>query len=133
MSDKQQEEHNKEFVRAHFEEFVNRKNTAAILKNTTEDYYDHDGPGSRPTNAVGDKAMMEVLYDKYPDLQVTIEEMIAEGDRVACRNTWRGTERETGKRIEFHGFVLWRLAGGKIAERWATVTQPREEVVGSRW
>jgi hypothetical protein len=30
--------------------------------------------------------------------------------------------------MEFHGFVMWRLAGGKIAERWATVTPPSELV-----
>jgi predicted ester cyclase len=53
--------------------------------------------------------------------------MIAEGDRVVCRNRWQATDRETGKKIEFHGFVLWRFEGGKIAERWATLTQPKDE------
>ena len=41
---------------------------------------------------------------------------------------WRGTSARTGKPMEFHGFVLWRLEGGKIAERWATVTPPAESV-----
>ncbi len=126
MTTEEQLEHNKQFVRAHFEEFVNRKNAAVILQNMTPDFYDHDGPGGQPTDAAGDQAMMEAMYRKYPDIQVTIEDMTAEGDKVVCRNVWRGTDVQTGKPMEFHGFVLWRLAGGKIAERWATVTAPRE-------
>ena len=126
MSTDQSAERNKAFVRAHFEEFVNRKNAAVILENMTADFYDHDGPGGKATDAAGDKAMMEATYEQYPDLRVTIEDMIAEGDKVMCRNTWRGTDAVTGKKIEFQGFVLWRLEGGKLAERWATVTPPRE-------
>ena len=61
-----------------------------------------------------------------PGLRVTVEDSIAEGDKVMCRNVWRWTDAQTGKPMEFHGFVLWRLAGGKIAERWATVTPPAE-------
>jgi predicted ester cyclase len=70
--------------------------------------------------------MMEAMYQIFPDIQVTIEDMVAEGDKVVCVNTWRGTNAQTGKRMEFHGFVLWRLKDGKIAERWATVTTPAE-------
>ena len=64
-----------------------------------------------------------------PDLRLTIEEMVAEGDKVVCRNTWRWTD-PSGQKMQFHGFVLWRFEGDKIAERWATVTQPAE---GASW
>ena len=116
----------KAFVRQHFEDFVNRKNAAVIHQNMTPDFYDHDGPGGEPTGIEGDEKMMEGLYALMPDITVTIEDMIAEGDKVMCRNTWRGTNAQTGQKIEFHGFVLWRFEGGKIAERWATVTPPTE-------
>jgi len=69
------------------------------------------------------------MYSAMPDLHVQIEDMIAEGDKVMCRNTWRWTDPKTGKKMAFGGFVLWRLADGKIAERWATVTPPRDEAV----
>jgi hypothetical protein len=49
-------EYNKQFVRAHFEEFVNRKNSGIILQNMTPDFYDHDGPGGKPTGVAGDQA-----------------------------------------------------------------------------
>ena len=127
MSDRESEERNKEIVRAHFDEFVNRKNAAVIRKNMTEDFYDHNGPHDQPTGVAGDQSMMEAMYERYPDIQITIEDMVAEGDKVVCRNQWRATDKETGKRIEFHGFVLWRLENGKIAERWAMVTQPKAE------
>ncbi len=68
------------------------------------------------------------MYERMPDLHVTIEDMIAEGDKVMCRNIWRWTDRATNKRMYFRGFVLWRFEGDKIAERWATVTPPAEIV-----
>jgi len=117
----------KDFVRAHFEEFVNKRNATVIRRNMTPDFYDHNGPGNKPTDVAGDEEMMLSMYKAMPDLKLTIEDMIAEGDKVVCRNVWRWTDGKSGKRMQFHGFVLWRFEGGKIAERWATVTQPAED------
>jgi predicted ester cyclase len=116
----------KTFVRQHFEDFVNNKNAAVIQHNMTADFQDHDGPGGQPTDRDGDEKMMQALHAAMPDIHVTIEDMIAEGDKVMCRNVWQGTDTRTGKKIEFHGFVLWRFVDSKIAERWATVTPPRD-------
>lgn len=125
---------NRLLVIQHFEDFVNNKDLDAIDRNMTVDFYDHDGPGGRPTNRDGDRAMMAALYKTMPDIHVEVVDAVAEGDRVVVRNVWTGTHAETGKRMEFHGFVLWRIANGKIAERWATVT-PLAEVDGDqvRW
>ncbi|MBV9083102.1 MAG: ester cyclase [Acidobacteriaceae bacterium] len=120
----------KQLVREHFEDFVNQRNAAVIHKNMTPDFYDHDGPGGRPTGVEGDERMMLGMYNAMPDLQLTIEDMIAEGDKVVCRNIWRWTDPGSGKKMQFHGFVLWRFKGDKIAERWATVTSPAE---GTSW
>ena len=120
----------KQFVRDHFEDFVNKRNAAVIRKNMTPDFHDHDGPGGKPTGVEGDEQMMVAMYKAMPDLRLTIEEMIAEGDKVVCRNIWRWTDTASGKKMQFHGFVLWRFEGNKIAERWATVTPPVE---GMAW
>ena len=117
----------KRFVKQHFEDFVNKRNAAIIRANMTPDFFDHDGPGSKPGDLDGDERMMVAMYKTMPDLRIYVEEMIAEGDKVVCRNVWRWTDVSSGKRMQFHGFVLWRFEGGKIAERWATVTQPAEE------
>src|SRR6516165_690141 len=114
----------KRFVRDHFEDFVNKRNAAVIHRNMTADFHDHDGPGGKPTGVEGDEKMMVAMYNSAPDLRVPIEDTIAEGDKVMCRNIWRWTGTASGKKMEFHGFVLWRFEGDKIAERWATVTPP---------
>ena len=112
----------KQFVRDHFEDFVNKRKSSVIRNNMTPDFYDHDGPGGKPTGVEGDEQMMIAMYKSMPDLHVTIEDMIAEGEKVMCRNVWRWTDPTSGNKMEFHGFVLWRFEGNKIAERWATVT-----------
>ena len=120
----------KQFVRNHFETFVNKRNAAVIHKNMTPNFYDHDGPGGKPTDAKGDEQMMVGMFNAMPELHLTIEEMVAEGDKVVCRNIWRWTDSATGRKMQFHGFVLWRFERDRIAERWATVTSPAE---GSSW
>ena len=57
--------------------------------------------------------MMMAIYDSMPDLHLTIEDMIAEGDKVMCRNIWRWADKASGKNVQFHGFVLWRFEGEK--------------------
>jgi len=116
----------KVFVRQHFEDFVNNKKAEVIRRNMTPDFYDHDGPGDKPAGVEEDEKMMRRMYDLMPDLQITIENMVAEGDKVVCRNSWHWKDPTSGTLMEFHGFVQWRFEGNQIAERWATVTEPRE-------
>ena len=120
----------KEIVRNHFEDFVNRRKPEVIRTNMTANFLDHDGPGGKPTGVDGDESMMRGMYAMMPDLHLTIEEMIAENDKVICRNIWRWTDKASGKKMQFQGFVEWRFEGEKIAERWATVTPPTE---GTGW
>jgi predicted SnoaL-like aldol condensation-catalyzing enzyme len=120
---------NRRLVIGHFEDFVNKKDLRAIDRNMSADFYDHDGPGGNPTDRDGDRAMMAEMYKMMPDLRVEVVDCLADGDKVMVRNIWTGTDAETGKRMEFHGFVLWRVAGGKLLERWATVT-PLQELTG---
>ena len=113
------------FVRNHFEDFVNRKKSEVALKNFSEDFLDHDEPGGVAVGALAAKTMMEGAYQKWPDLHVTVADILAEGDKVMVRNAWHATDQATGQKIEFHGFVLWRFAHKKIVERWATITPPK--------
>jgi predicted ester cyclase len=107
----------KKFVREHLEEFVDQRKAAVIRRNMTPDFYDHDGPSGKPTGVDGDEQMMIAMYKSMPDLHVTIEEMVAKGDKVMCRNLWRFTDTASGQMMQFHGFVLWRFEEEKIAER----------------
>jgi predicted ester cyclase len=115
----------KAFVRQHFEDFVNNKKAEVIRHNMTPDFYDHDGPEGKAVGIAEDETMMRQMYTFMPDIHVTIEAMVAEGDMVVCRNIWHWHDH-TGTLMEFHGFVQWRFEGDRIAERWATVTAPHE-------
>ena len=71
---------------------------------------------------------IQALKTVFPDLHVTIEDLIAEDDRVAVRACWQGTHSAkiqgvppSRKLVEFTGMVFWRIVDGKIRERWASV------------
>ena len=72
-------------VRSHFEDFVNNRKAEVIRTNMAADFYDHDGPGGKPTDVAGDEKMMREMYLRMPDLRLTIEDLIAEGDKIAER------------------------------------------------
>jgi predicted ester cyclase len=116
----------KNFVRKHFDDFVNRKQSEVALKNFSEDFLDHDEPGGAVVGPLAAKTMMEHAYELWPDLHVEVEDILAEGDKVIVRNVWTSSEKSSGRKISFRGFVLWRFANRKIVERWATLTPPQE-------
>ena len=116
----------KQFVRQHFEEFVNRKDLSAADRNFAAEYIEHgsDVPPGLPSGPAGPKQYLAAAFTRFPDIHVTIEDIIAEGDKVVVRNTWRATDGQSGHKIEFSGIVIWRLAGNKLAERWAYLESP---------
>ena len=76
---------------------LDKRNAAVIHMNMTSDFYDHDGPGGKPTGVDGDEKMMLAMYKSMPDLHLTIGDMISDGDKVMCRNIWRWTDTASGK------------------------------------
>jgi len=56
---------------------------------------------------------------------VTIDDMIAEDDKVVVRNRWTGTDALSKQRLEFSGIVIWRIFNRHIVERWAYLESPR--------
>jgi steroid delta-isomerase-like uncharacterized protein len=84
-----------------------------------------------PVNAAGAQALKEVfarLHYAFPDLHVTVEDLIAENDKVVGRNSITGTHQgqymglpPTGKSITYNEIFIFRFAGGRIAETWGVV------------
>jgi steroid delta-isomerase-like uncharacterized protein len=84
-----------------------------------------------PIDATGAQALKQVwavLLRAFPDLHVAVEDVIAEGDRIVCRNTITGTHRgeymglpPTGRSITYNEIFIFRFAGGRIAETWGVV------------
>jgi predicted SnoaL-like aldol condensation-catalyzing enzyme len=108
-------------IRRHFEEFVNKKNVEIGNVNFAAEFVDHgaDVPPGMPAGPAGAIAFVSVALKRFPDLHVTIEDRIAEDDRVVVRNRWTATDSQTEKKLEFRGIVIWRIAARQIVERWA--------------
>lgn len=117
----------KQFIRNHFEEFVNRRNLEVADVNFAPDFVDHgsDVPPGTPPGPQGAKQYVGGALKRFPDMHVTVEDVIAEGDKVVVRNTWQGTDRNSGKKLRFGGIVIWRVAEGKLTERWAYLENPK--------
>jgi len=98
----------REFIRNHFEEFVNRKNVEIGGVNFAPEFVDHgaDVPPGMPRGPEGAMQYVSGALKRFPDLHVTIEDMIAEDDRVVVRNHWTATDSQNGKRLEFRGIVI---------------------------
>ncbi len=118
----------REFIRNHFEEFVNRKNVQIGNVNFAADFVDHgaDVPPGMPPGPQGAIQYVSGALKRFPDLHVRIEDMIAEDDKVVVRNHWAATDSQSGKRLQFRGIVIWRIADRKIVERWAYLEAPHE-------
>jgi predicted SnoaL-like aldol condensation-catalyzing enzyme len=117
----------RQFVRNHFEEFVNRKNLAIGEVNFAPEFVDRgtDVPPGMPPGPEGAIAYVGGAWKKFPDMRVEILDMIAEDDKVVVQNRWTGTEAATGKKYEFSGIVIWRIAHRQLVERWAYLTVPK--------
>jgi predicted SnoaL-like aldol condensation-catalyzing enzyme len=74
-------EQNKEFVRNHFEEFVNRKNLAVAERNFASEYQEHgwDAPPGSPPGPDGLKRYLAAAFKRFPDIHTTIEDIVPEG------------------------------------------------------
>jgi predicted SnoaL-like aldol condensation-catalyzing enzyme len=116
----------REFIRNHFEEFVNRKNVEIGNVNFAPSFVDRgaDVPPGTPPGPAGAIQYVAGALKRFPDLHVQIEDMIAEDDKVVVRNHWTATDSQTGKKLEFRGIVIWRIAARKIVERWAYLEAP---------
>lgn len=116
----------REFIRNHFEEFVNRKNLRIGEVNFAPGFVDHgaDVPPGLPPGPAGALQYVGAALKKVPDLRVSIEDLIAEDDRVVVRNHWTGTDAASKQRLEFYGIVIWRIANRQIVERWAYLESP---------
>src|SRR5579863_1066568 len=118
-------EQNKALVRRFYDEVFNKKNLAAIDDFLAPHIIEHSLPPGLPGGIEGSRQFIGMYLTAFPDLHVTAEDMIAEGDKVASRLTMRGTHRgefmgipPKGKQVTITGIQIPRVASGKIAENW---------------
>jgi predicted ester cyclase len=87
------------------------------------EFLSHNNPPGFPPGVEGVKQFFSMFRDAFPDVSVEIDEMVAEGDRVAVATTFTGTHggelmgvAPTGRRVSVTGIDIVRVAGGKIVE-----------------
>src|SRR6266705_1106305 len=116
----------KEFIRNHFEEFVNRKNLRIGEVNFAPGFVDHGAyvPPGLPPGPEGAIQYVGAALKKVPDLRVMIDDMIAEDDKVVVRKHWTGTDALPKQRLEFSGIVIWRIENRQTVDRWAYLESP---------
>jgi steroid delta-isomerase-like uncharacterized protein len=121
--------------KATFRRFLDAMNTgdAELISKTIDEFVDPDAliRTPLPIEATGPQALKEVfsrLHRVFADLHVTVEDLIAEGDRVVSRNSVTGTHQgeymglqPTGKSVTYNEIFIFRFVNGRIAETWGVV------------
>jgi steroid delta-isomerase-like uncharacterized protein len=123
-------ERNKAVVRRFVEEVQNKKNWDAYDELNAPDFVNLSAPPGVPNDCEGGKLFLGAFLNAFPDCRFTIDEMIAEGDRVATKKTFTGTQTgefngipPSGNRVSLTFVDILRLRDGKIVEHWLSMDQ----------
>jgi len=119
-------EKNKDFIDAFNEDYWNKHNIAAFEKYFTSNIIFHSAEGDM--NAEQFKGLSQAYFTAFPDLHITSDYLVAEGDKVVKVWTANCTHNgelmgipATGKRIVVKGIEMFRIVDGKIAEIWSSM------------
>ena len=118
-------EENKAVARRFMEDLYNDEDLTVADEIIAPDYVEHYAGGSERLGTEGLVECVTFWRTAFPGLQFTIEDSIAEGDRVVVRWTARGTHKgeymgisPTGNQVTFSGITTFRIAEGKVQEAW---------------
>ena len=125
-------EENKRISRRIVEEGFSQGNYDVFDELVADNFQNHDpsAPPDLPPGREGLKELARFYRTAFPDAQVTVEDQIAEGDRVVTRYSARGTHQgdfagipATGREVTVSGIGIDRIEGGKIVESWNELNQ----------
>jgi steroid delta-isomerase-like uncharacterized protein len=126
---------NKALIRRVFDEALNAGELSLLDQLFADDFVDNATPEQRP-GPRGVKDYFRAVRTGFPDMRVTIDDLLAEGDKVVVRTTWRGTHlgpyegiAPTGKTVARTMIQIFRVADGKIQEEWSEGGSLSEQVV----
>ena len=118
-------EDKKVLARRSWEEIVNQRNPEAIDEFYAPDFVWHEPDGDIQGYEQA-KQFVSTFFKGFPDINITVEDVLAEGDEAVSRYTIRGTHQgeteafgpPTGKAMELKGITIHRIEDGKIVEEW---------------
>ena len=125
-------EDTKALCRRFFQEFWIQKNLAVADELLATNFVDHTpgSPPGLPPGPAGHKQFAVLYFTAFPDIRATIEDMVAQGDKVVIRWSVQGTNTgslfgmpTTGKSATITGITIDRIAEGKLVESWDELDQ----------
>lgn len=118
-------EQNKATAKRFYEEVFNRQNVNVVDELCAPNFVDHTAAPGQAPGLQGLKEIMRVYFKGFPDIRVTVDEMIADGDAVATRFSGTATHKgelfgtaPTGRAITFHGIDFLHFKNGKVTDAW---------------
>jgi steroid delta-isomerase-like uncharacterized protein len=119
-------EENKALVRRFVDEVQSAGNIDAIDELCSPEFVNHSAPSGMPPNREGVKQVTAMFRQAFPDSYFTVEDMIAEGDKVATHKTFHGTHEgefmgmpPTGRRVSMELIDIVRISEGRVVEHWS--------------
>lgn len=121
---------NRRLAHRFYDEACNQQRFGLVDELVAEDYQHHNSllPPEMQRGRATFKQVLQMFYRAFPDLQGTVEDLVAEDEKFVARVHFRGTHQgelmgipATGKRVDFSVIEFYRVAGGKITEGWAQV------------
>jgi steroid delta-isomerase-like uncharacterized protein len=121
-------EENKTLLRQFIEEVFHKRNLEMVERFMAVNIIDHDPLPVEATGSEGQKQFFALFLHAFPDFHVTVNDLIAEGDKVVAHQTFQGTHQgdflglaPTGKQFSITGIDIIRVDEGKIVEHWSMV------------
>ena len=118
-------ERNKTVYRRFLQEVFNEGQLDKIDELLSPSYVLHDAPPGTPEGGEGIRHVVTMFRTAFPDLKITIEEMLAERDKVCVRATTRGIHKgtlfgiaPTGRAVTMTGLTMVTIKDGRVAESW---------------
>lgn len=98
-------------------------NRTEVLGDLVDPAYVYRAPGEEITGVEGLRALVDAYHRGFPDLDLVVDDMFGDGERVATAFTFNGTHHgplmgvpATGRRVSVHGIIHSRVKDGRIVE-----------------
>lgn len=119
-------EDNKALVRRFVDEVQSKGNTDLIDEICSPEFVNHSAPPGLPADLEGIKILTTMFKGAFPDSYFTVEDMIAEGDKVVTRKTFHGTHEgefmgipPSGRPVNVSLIDVVRISDGRVVEHWS--------------
>lgn len=112
-------EKNKQLILELFQKVINEKNPSFIDDLYIPDVVDHSAFPGQALGTEGIKNAVQDFLETFTDLEATVEDVIAEDDKVVTRETWKGILKPSGKSVEGSVIHIFRIRDGKITDEWS--------------